>query len=173
MWSAHVGRDCVVRCGLLKTAGAAGGRAPGAPGGVGHCVRARNVRGWVPGARPVRGHVRSLPAHAPLLAPGAVAWAGGAVTGEDRRLAGRVAIQLQRSAREIVRAVQAADAGDGRALVHILQAELCVEGVRDRLRELRRGVAVTGMIERRVGGSSDRPRGPDGRFQKVSKDGAR
>lgn len=62
------------------------------------------------------------------------------MTGEDRRQAGRLALQLQRAGRELARAVQAAGDGDEAALDHVLRAELDVDDVRRRLLALRRAL---------------------------------
>lgn len=64
------------------------------------------------------------------------------MTGEQRAAACSIAVQLQRAARSLARAVQAADAGDADTLTRLLDAELDVAGVGHRLALLRRGVAV-------------------------------
>jgi hypothetical protein len=89
------------------------------------------------------------------------------VTGETRRVAAEIAGRLARAAREVVRAVQAADAGQEGMLVHLLNAELDVEGVGAALRRVRRGVVLEG-------GCSPRHTARDlaGRFTKVHDPGA-
>lgn len=64
------------------------------------------------------------------------------MTDAERADAGRIAVQLMRASREVTRAVQAADVGDGRMLDYILRAELDVEGVRRRLLAVRRRLAM-------------------------------
>lgn len=111
---------------------------------------------------------------------------GESVTGDQRRAAGSIAVQLQRAARALARAIQAADAGDEGELVHLLNAELDVAGVGHRLAQLRRGVAIEAMdpggapaVEAgewgppREAGNRARPHdATTGRFQKVARNQA-
>lgn len=90
------------------------------------------------------------------------------MTGEQRRAACSIAVQLQRAARSLARAIQAADAGDEDTLTRLLDAELDVAGVGHRLALLRRGVATARFAEPRRHVERD----DAGRFAKVQKDGA-
>lgn len=81
------------------------------------------------------------------------------VTVEDRLAAGRIAGQLARAAREVVRAVQADEAGEPGALVHLLRAELDVEGVRDRLRRVRSRAALAEFMAEGRGAPAREGRG--------------
>lgn len=98
------------------------------------------------------------------------------MSGEERRAAGRIAVLLNRSARELARAVQAAEDGDEAALVFILRAELDVMGVAHQLARLRRAVAIATMEggAPAEGGDGAAPRrDAAGRFVKVGRNGAR
>ncbi len=93
------------------------------------------------------------------------------MTASDRRSAGAIAARLARAAREVVRAVQSADAGAGEELERLLRAELDVAAVAAALREVRRGLALE-AVAGAGGGARHAARDGAGRFQKVHDPGA-